>query len=117
MWKLLKKGQPQDLEEMILFMEGQESINKSNSVKVKCQQNGNQSENNKQNWQKGSSRKLRDTPVQTQNTTDCKIYNEDGTRKRKSKSQEGKKSLASFAQFKKRIDKMLGSLKEVGALF
>jgi hypothetical protein len=45
----LKKGQPQDLEEMILFMEGQESINKSNSVKVKCQQNGNQSENNKQN--------------------------------------------------------------------
>jgi hypothetical protein len=33
MWKTLDKGQPQDLDEMIKFMEQQESIDKSNHVK------------------------------------------------------------------------------------
>jgi len=42
-WKMLKKGMPQDLEDIIQFMELQESAEKSSTAKAKAQNNnGNQ---------------------------------------------------------------------------
>ena len=107
MWKAYDKGQPQDLEEMIKFMEQQEGIDKSNRVK-KPQHDGNnkgtkrkgESQNNQ-----GSSKKTKRCalcvkhggPEKSHNTADCRIYNSDGTRKQRKSGGEDKTNH-NFAQ-------------------
>ena len=85
MWKTLDKGQPQDLDEMIKFMEQQESIHKSNCVK-KPQHDGNNKGNKKRkgdfNQKNNGAKKSKKHcslcdkkggPAETHNTADCRI--------------------------------------------
>ena len=126
MWKAYDKGQPQDLEEMIKFMEQQEGIDKSNRVK-KPQHDGNnkgtkrkgESQNNQ-----GSSKKTKRCalcvkhggPAKSHNTADCRIYNSDGTRKQKKSGGENKTSN-NFAQLLKEAqDEIKDCQKEIKRL-
>ncbi len=111
---MLGKGQPQDLEEMIKFMEQQDNIQKSNRAKSKPQHDGNKKSNKKRKGdfsQNNSTKKARKHcalcdqyggPTNTHNTANCKIHNSDGTRKQgKSKSNGDKKTHNNFAQLLK----------------
>jgi hypothetical protein len=121
-WKLLKKGMPQDLEDMIQFMELQESAEKSSTATSKTQNNnngnqhGNQVGSNKRKGNSGqnggSSKKLKKHcdlceknggPANSHNTEDCRIYKADGSRKGQSRGE--KKSNHSFAQLEKKLEK------------
>ena len=122
MWKTLDKGQPQDLDEMIKFMEQQESIDKSNRVK-KPRHDGNNKGNKKRKGEgqnnQGSSKKTKRCalcakhggPVKTHNTADCRLYNSDGTRKR-DKSNGEKKTGNNYAQLRKMLDEAQDEIKE-----
>jgi hypothetical protein len=119
---LLKKGMPQDLEDMIQFMELQESAEKSSTATSKTQNNnngnqhGNQVGSNKRKGNSGqnggSSKKLKKHcdlcdknggPANSHNTEDCRIYKADGSKKGQSRGE--KKSNHSFAQLKKKLEK------------
>ena len=121
-WKLLKKGMPQDLEDIIQFMELQESAEKSSTAKSKAQNNnngnqhGNQTGSNKRKGNSGqnggSSKKVKKHcdlcdknggPANSHNTEDCRIYKADGSKKGQSRGE--KKSNHSFAQFEKKLEK------------
>ena len=122
---MLKKGMPQDLEELIQFMELQESAEKSSTAKSKAQNNNNSSQNggnqagsNKRKGNSGqnggSSKKAKKHcdlcdkhggPANSHNTDDCRIYKADGSKKGQSRSRGEKKSNDSFAQLKKKLEK------------
>ncbi len=122
-WKMLKKGMPQDLEEMVQFMELQESAEKSAMAKVKAHNNNNSSQNggnqagsNKRKGNPGqnggSSKKAKKHcdlcdkyggPASSHNTNDCRIYKADGTKKGLSRAE--KKSNHNFAQLEKKLEK------------
>ena len=121
-WKMLKKGMPQDLEEIVQFMELQESAEKSATAKAKAHNNNNGSQPGKQagsNKRKGnsgqnggSSKKAKKHcdlcdkhggPASSHNTDDCRIYKADGTKKGFSRGE--KKSNHSFAQLEKKLEK------------
>jgi hypothetical protein len=113
MWKTLGKGQPQDLEEMIKFMEQQDNIQKSNRAKIKPQHDGNNKGSKKRkgdfNQKNNSFKKSKKHcalcdqyggPTKTHNTANCRIYSSDGTRKQ-GKSNGDKKTNKIFAQLLK----------------
>jgi len=122
-WKMLKKGMPQDLEELIQFMELQESAEKSSTAKSKAQNNNNSSQNggnqagsNKRKGNSGqnggSSKKAKKHcdlcdkhggPANSHNTDDCRIYKADGSKKGQSRGE--KKSNHSFVQLEKKLEK------------
>jgi hypothetical protein len=97
-WKMLGKGQPQDFDEMVKFMEQQHSqaaLQKSKSAKGKPQHDGNNKGKNKRkgdsNHNTNSSKRTKKHcklckehggPFHTHNTADCGIYNADGTKKK-----------------------------------
>jgi len=126
--KLLKKEMPQDLEEIVQFMELQESAEKSSTAKAKAQnlnngsQNGNQAGSNKckgtSGLNGGGSKKAKKHcdlcaknggPANSHNTEDCRIYQADGSKKGQSRGDKSK-SNHSFAQFKKKLDKKMKKL-------
>jgi hypothetical protein len=100
-WKMLKMGMLQDLEEIIQFMELQESAEKSSTAKARAQNNNNGSQNggnhagsNKRKGNSGqnggSSKKAKKHcalcdkhggPASSHNTDDCRIYKADGSKK------------------------------------
>jgi len=122
-WKMLKTGMPpQDLEELVQFMELQESAEKSAMAKAKAHNNNNGNQPGKQagsNKRKGnsgqnggSSKKAKKHcnlcdkhggPASSHNTDDCRIYKADGTKKGQSRGD--KKSNHSFAQLEKKLEK------------
>jgi hypothetical protein len=120
-WKMLKKGMPQDLEEIVQFMELQESAEKSATAKAKAHNNngsqpGKQAGSNKRKGNSGqnggSSKKAKKHcelcdkhggPASSHNTDDCRIYKADGTKKGQSRGE--KKSNHSFAQLEKKLEK------------
>jgi len=120
-WKMLKKGMPQDLEELVQFMELQESAEKSSMAKAKAQnnngsQNGNQAGSNKRKGNSGqnggSSKKAKKHcdlcaknggPANSHNTEDCRIYQANGSKKGQSRGD--KKSNHCFTQLEKKLEK------------
>jgi len=120
---MLKKGMPQDLEDIIQFMELQESAEKSSTAKAKAQNNngnqigGTQAGSNKRKGSSsgqngGSSKKAKKHcalcdkhggPANSHNTDDCRIYKADGSKKGQSRGE--KKSNHSFAQLEKKLEK------------
>jgi hypothetical protein len=121
-WKMLKKGMPQDLEDIIQFMELQESAEKSSTAKAKAQNNnnsqngGNQAGSNKRKGNSGqnggSSKKAKKHcalcdkhggPANSHNTDDCRIYKADGSKKGQSRGE--KKSNHAFVQLEKKLEK------------
>ena len=120
-WKMLKKGMPQDLEELIQFMELQESAEKSSTAKSKAQNNngsqqGTQAGSNKRKGNSGqnggSSKKAKKHcalcdkhggPANSHNTDDCRIYKADGSKKGQSRGE--KKSNHAFVQLEKKLEK------------
>jgi len=121
-WKMLKKGMPQDLEDIIQFMELQESAEKSSTAKAKTQNNnssqngGNQAGSNKRKGNSGqnggSSKKAKKHcalcdkhggPANSHNTDDCRIYKADGSKKGQSRGE--KKSNHAFVQLEKKLEK------------
>ena len=129
-WKLLKKGMPQDLEEIIRFMELQESADKSSTAKAKAQnnngsQNSNQAGNNKRKGTSGqnggSSKKAKKHcdlcaknggPANSHNTEDCRIYQADGSKKGQSRGDKSKLNH-SFAQLEKKLKKEMKKLNKL----
>ena len=126
-WKMLKTGMLQDLEEIVQFMELQESAEKSSMAKAKAQNNngsqngGNQAGSNKRKGDSGqnggSSKKAKKhcdlcakngAPANSHNTDDCRIYMADGSKKGQSRGE--KKSNHSFAQLEKKLDKKMKKL-------
>jgi len=121
-WKMLKKGMPQDLEDIIQFMELQESAEKSSTAKAKAHNNnssqngGNQAGSNKRKGNSGqnggSSKKAKKHcalcekhggPANSHNTDDCRIYKADGSKKGQSRGE--KKSNHAFVQLEKKLEK------------
>ena len=121
-WKMLKKGMPQDLEDIIQFMELQESAEKSTTAKAKAHNNngsqngGNQAGSNKRKGNSGqnggSSKKTKKHcalcekhggPANSHNTDDCRIYKADGSKKGQSRGE--KKSNHAFVQLEKKLEK------------
>jgi len=112
---------PQDLEDLIQFMELQESAEKSSTAKSKAQNNngsqhGTQAGSNKRKGNSGqnggSSKKAKKHcdlcdkhggPANSHNTDDCRIYKADGSKKGQSRGE--KKSNHSFAQLEKKLEK------------
>jgi len=103
---MLKTGMPQDLEEIIQFMELQESAEKSSMAKAKAQNSsqngGNRAGSNKGKGNSGqnggSSKKAKKHcdlcdkhggPANSHNTDDCRIYKADGSKKGQSRSRLG----------------------------
>ena len=122
---MLKKGMPQDLEDIIQFMEIQESAEKSSTAKAtqnnnSSQNGGNQAGSNKRKGNSGqnggSSKKAKKHcalcdkhggPANSHNTDDCRIYKADGSKKGQSRGE--KKSNHAFVQLEKaekKLDKM-----------
>jgi len=120
-WKMLKKGMPQDLEDIIQFMEIQESAEKSSTAKAtqnnnSSQNGGNQAGSNKRKGNSGqnggSSKKAKKHcalcdkhggPANSHNTDDCRIYKADGSKKGQSRGE--KKSNHAFVQLEKKLEK------------
>ena len=121
-WKMLKKGMPQDLEDIIQFMELQESAEKSTTAKAKAHNNngsqngGNQAGSNKRKGNSGqnggSSKKTKKHcalcekhggPANSHDTDDCRIYKADGSKKGQSRGE--KKSNHAFVQLEKKLEK------------
>jgi hypothetical protein len=118
---MLKKGMPQDLEELVQFMELQESAEKSSTAKAKAQNNtgsqsGNQAGDKKRKGNSGQngggSKKVKKHcdlcdknggPANSHNTDDCRIYKADGSKKGQSRGE--KKSNHSFVQLEKKLEK------------
>jgi hypothetical protein len=134
-WKTLGKGQPQDLDEMVKFMEqqhAQAAIQKSKSAKGKPQHNGNNKGKNKRkgdsNHNTNSSKRTKkhcklckehDGPSHTHNTADCGLYNADGTSRKQGKSNSNgdKKTQNNFAQqFKSMKEEFIKCKKELKSL-
>ena len=123
----VEEGKQQDLEELVQFMELQESAEKSSMAKAKAQNNngsqngGNQAGSNKRKGDSGqnggSSKKAKKhcdlcakngAPANSHNTDDCRIYMADGSKKGQSRGE--KKSNHSFAQLEKKLDKKMKKL-------
>jgi hypothetical protein len=133
-WKTLGKGQPQDLDELVRFMEqqhAQAAIQKSKSAKGKPQHDGNNKGKNKRKGDSnhntnGSNKKARHCnlckehggPFRTHNTADCGLYNADGTSRKRGKNNEAKKTQKNnFAQqFKSMKDELTKCQKELKTL-
>jgi len=114
---------PQDLEELVQFMELQESAEKSSTAKAKAQNNnssspngGNQASSNNRKGNSGQngggSKKAKKHcdlcdkhggPANSHNTDDCRIYKADGSKKGQSRGE--KKSNHSFTQLEKKLEK------------
>ena len=119
---MLKKGTPQDLEDLVQFLELEESAERATTAKAKAQNNngnqhGKQAGSNKRkgnSGQNGGSLKkakkhcdLCDKKhgglASSHNTNECRIYRSDGSKKGQSCGE--KKSNHSFAQLEKKLDK------------
>jgi hypothetical protein len=135
-WKTLGKGQPQDLDELVKFMEqqyAQAAIQKSKSAKGKPQHDGNNKGKNKRKGDSnhntnGPNKKARHCnlckehggPFRTHNTADCGLYNADGTSRKRGKSNSNgdkKTQKNNFAQqFKSMKEEFIKCKKELKSL-
>ncbi len=105
-YNILNKGIPQSMEEILVFLEGQEMLERS-SLPNKPKDKSNGKRKGSPNHGGGSRKKGKkhcdlcaknDGPAHTHNTGECRTYNPDGSRKYKGKSNGDKKTQKNFSQ-------------------
>mgnify|MGYP006182802129 FL=1 len=120
-YSILNKGIPQSMEEILVFLEGQEMLERS-SVPKQPKDKSNGKRKGGPNHGGGNSRKKgkkhcdlcakNDGPAHTHNTAECRIYNPDGSRKYKGKSNGDKKTHKNFSQLLKAQQEKLDELEQ-----
>ena len=113
-YSILNKGIPQSMEEILVFLEGQEMLERSNSVPKQLKDSrSNGKRKGGPNHGGGNSRKKgkkhcdlcakNDGPAHTHNTGECRTYNPDGSRKYKGKSNGDKKTQKNYSQLSQMV--------------
>jgi hypothetical protein len=120
-YSILNKGIPQSMEEILVFLEGQEMLERS-SVPKQPKDKSNGKRKGGPNHGGGNSRKKgkkhcdlcakNDGPAHTHNTAECRTYNPDGSRKHKGKSNGDKKTHKNFSQLLKAQQEKLDELEQ-----
>ena len=109
---IFNKGIPQSMEEILVFLEGQEMLERS-SVPKQPKDKSNGKRKGGPNHGGGNSRKKgkkhcdlcakNDGPSHTHNTGECRTYNPDGSRKYKGKSNGDKKTQKNYSQLSQMV--------------
>lgn len=125
-YNILNKGIPQSMKEILVFLEGQEMLERSSLPNKPKDSKSNGKRKGSPNHGGGSRKKGKkhcdlcaknDGPAHTHNTSECRTYNPDGSRKYKGKSNGDKKTQKNFSQQLKaqqdEIDDLKSKLKRI----